>query len=156
MLIDSYDVHTKCLGIGWSHDDLNFMKDISYGFESRKWSKEVWWFSSCSIVIAGSIKYKSRGPFLTSPLVANLTPGGILTPRGEVIPWGWNSLLAHPFFWTVDSVHPWGWTKGWTFPLGDNVHPWGQTMSLKTGFRGLMQLENCKWIAKFGSLWSYI
>jgi hypothetical protein len=46
-----------------------------------------------------------RVPFLTSPLEENFDPQGqscppgvTLSPRGEVIPWGWNSLFAHPFF----------------------------------------------------------
>jgi hypothetical protein len=45
------------------------------------------------------------GPFLTSPLGANFDPQGrscpqgvSLSPRDEVIPWGWNSLFAPPLF----------------------------------------------------------
>jgi hypothetical protein len=71
-----------------------------------------------------------RGPFLTSPLGANLDPRGEVVPQGwicplggEVIPWGWNSLFTPPLFETIKSVHLWGWTKGWTSPLGDKVHP---------------------------------
>jgi hypothetical protein len=45
----------------------------------------------------------SWGPFLTSPLGAKLAPRGEFGPPGanfggEVIPWGWNYLIAPPFF----------------------------------------------------------
>jgi hypothetical protein len=47
----------------------------------------------------------SRGPFLTLPLGANfdlrgevVPQGWILSPVSKVIPWGWNYLLAPPFF----------------------------------------------------------
>jgi hypothetical protein len=96
-----------------------------------------------------------RGPFFTSPLGANFYPPGaklsprvprtILSPRGEVIPWGRNSLFAPPFFYLNSRKSP---------PLGVNervnipprrqisplgakftprgkLHPWGQTMLLK-------------------------
>jgi hypothetical protein len=38
-------------------------------------------------------QWKPWGPFLTSPLGANFDP------RGKVIPWGWYSLFAPPFFY---------------------------------------------------------
>jgi hypothetical protein len=53
--------------------------------------------------------------------------GWILSPGGEVIPWG--VKLSPPFFLTVESCHSRGWTKGWTFPLGDKFHPGGQGWS---------------------------
>jgi hypothetical protein len=53
-------------------------------------------------------------------------PGVRLSPRGEVIPWGWNSLFAPPFFKTIKSIHPWGWTKGWTSSLGVKLSPGGR------------------------------
>jgi hypothetical protein len=57
--------------------------------------------------------------------------GRILSPLCEVIPWGWNSLFAPPFFLTAESVHPWGWTKGWTFPPGDKFHTWAGGQGLR-------------------------
>jgi hypothetical protein len=65
------------------------------------------------------------GPFLPSPLGANLDPQGS------------NSLFAHPLFWGWKRVPP----RRQCSPLGANVtprgqcHPWGQTMLLKTGLR---------------------
>jgi hypothetical protein len=58
-----------------------------------------------------------EGPFLTSPLGANFDH------RGEVIPWGWNSLFAPSILLNSRECSPWLWTKGWTFPLGDNFQP---------------------------------
>jgi hypothetical protein len=61
--------------------------------------------------------------FLTSTLGTNFDPQGrscpqgwILSPRGEVIPWGWNSLLR-------------GWTTGWTFPPRGQISPLGAKFS---------------------------
>jgi hypothetical protein len=78
-----------------------------------------------------------RGPFLTSPLganfdpqVRNCPPGVNLSPRGEVIALGCNSVFAPPLFWTIKSVHPWGWTS----PLWYNFHPWGPSSSLGVKF----------------------
>jgi hypothetical protein len=69
--------------------------------------------------------------------ILNFTPRGKLWHQGisyppgvTFVPWGWNSIIAPPFFLTVESVHTLGWTKGWTFPLGDKVHPWGPGVKL--------------------------
>jgi hypothetical protein len=65
---------------------------------------------------------KLRGEFVPQ--------GWILSPRGEVICWGWNSLFVPPFFQTIPSVHAW---EG-TFSLGDKVHPWEPSSLLGAKF----------------------
>jgi hypothetical protein len=75
--------------------------------------------------------FRNQKPILNfAPRGKIWSHGWVLSPRGEVIPWGWNSLFAPPFFKTVERVHPWGWTKEWTFPLGGQISPLGAKFTL--------------------------
>jgi hypothetical protein len=56
-------------------------------------------------------------------------------PAGEVIPWGWNSLLAPPFFLTVESVHP-------GVNEGVNITPRGQISPLGAKFTPGGEVKN--------------
>jgi hypothetical protein len=124
--------------------------------------------ASIEIIVKGPETYKStndvwsstnpgetpRGPFLTSPLGANFDPQGqscpsgmSLSPRGEVIPWGWNSLFDPSILLN---------SREWTAPLGDKFHPWGPGVKLRMALWGqfyiLPQGVNCE---SQGLSWSH-
>jgi hypothetical protein len=66
------------------------------------------------------------------PLGANLIPRGkvvpwewILTLRGQVFLWGWNSLFSPPFFYVNSrDCSPLGVNEGVNIPPRDKLHPW--------------------------------
>jgi hypothetical protein len=58
------------------------------------------WISQHRLLLLTISQTFARGPFWTLPPGAKLSQGWTLSPRarGEVIPWGRNSLFAPPFF----------------------------------------------------------
>jgi hypothetical protein len=48
-----------------------------------------------------------------------------LTPRSEVIPWGWRPSIRPFSLLNIRECSSLGWTKGSTCPLGNKVHPCG-------------------------------
>jgi hypothetical protein len=65
------------------------------------------------------LEHATRGPFLTSPLRANLTPGAKLSPRGVFRHLSVKFSVRPSILLNSREYSPWGWTKGRTFPLGD-------------------------------------
>jgi hypothetical protein len=136
-----WDIVTRKSGNrGWDLDLRNGVSKVA-GINVKL--KYVFW-----ILLSQNESLKNRGPFLTSPIGANIDPRGEFVPQkwilspgagSEAIPCGWNYLFAPPFFYINNrECSPLGVNKVVNIPPRGQISPLGARGEVKNGSLALV------------------